>query len=478
MPYAFPLPTTSALSYLGFFESPSHPSLTTTATTHRSVLRNALKKHKRLQLPLQNSNLSTVLSALLDYIPYLGALDAGLAGKLVSEEEIDVVLLTDVEVEWRSCLAPLIPGRDAPRVRGRGLDYEICSVLNTLAYTYTLLARVQLLSLYAPITPSPERRSAAVTNAIRYLLQANSLHAYLFSRTNDFELPAAALDVRGTTQSALAFLALSEATIFAVLKDDLYPALVAQDRNKNDKEWMIKAPVIPKVRVSLFARLSLAACEHARRAHALLSSPGNDKSDTVDGSLIRYTKSLQKTSRAKACRFLAIEAELDGKAGEAIAWLIAGKKELGFKIDEDENFKLKALSKFKKDWKERQEDKRIEKGAGWGSDAGGLEELRVIEMLEKKWNKENDLITHQIIPPSESLIAAMPSGREIHSPKVYIRPNLDPDTLASMRAPPDRDKDTLGSSSESDGSRGEISNTGAVPGAFPDTSSAKNSYNY
>lgn len=392
MPYAFSVPTTSALSYIDSLKSASHPSLVTTATVHRSVLRNVLKKHKRLQVSVQASNLTSVLSALLDYIPYLGALDAGLAERLVSNEEIDVVLVKDIELEWRSCLALSAPGREAPRIRGQGLDYEICSVLNTLAYSYTLLARVQLLALYAPTTPSPEQRTAAITNATRYLLQANSVHTHLSSQGNNFELPPAAVDIRVATQSALASLAMAEATLLVVLKDDLYPALVTQDRNKNDREWMIKAPDIPKVRVSLFARLSLAAGEHAGKAHALLCSPSGIKGSDVNESIIRYARDLRRTSQAKACRFFGIEAELDGKNGEAIGWLIAGKKELGLMRNEDESYKLKALSRFKKDWTERKEDKKIDKGAHWGSDAGRVEELRVIEMLEKRWNKQNDLV--------------------------------------------------------------------------------------
>ncbi|MCJ1249157.1 hypothetical protein MMC30_006380 [Trapelia coarctata] len=470
MPYAFHLPTTSALSYSLFLQSHSHPSLILTASVQRSVVRDALKKHKRLPLPLQASNLTTVLAALQEYLPYVLALDAGLSSKPVSDEEIDVILAKDVEVEWRPCLAASSPGREVARVKGRGLDYEVCFVLTSLAYTYTLLARSQLHTLYAHTTPSPDQRVTAITTATKYLLQANSVHGYLFIRALDAQLPSAAVDVASSTQSALASLALSEATLLAVLKDDSYPAVVAQDRNPNDRDWMVKAPDIPKVRAHLFARLCVGAAEHAGKAHAVLSSPAIAKGDRIDESVLKYAKDLQRTAKAKACRFFGIDAELGGKTGEAIAWLLVGKKELGFKVNEDEGAaKIKGLAKFKKDWTERKEDKKIEKGVAWGSDAGLLEESRVIEWLEKKWNKENDLINSQRIPPLSSLLRIMPSGREIHSPQPYKLPSLDAGIVARMRAPLDREAEASVSLGDSDDSEKEDSSP--VPGSFPRTSS-------
>lgn len=490
MPYAFNLPTTSALSYSSFLQSHSHPSLILTATVQRSVLRDALKKHKRLPLPVQASNLTTVLAALQEYIPYLLALDAGLSSKPVSDEEVDVILAKDVELEWRPSLAVSPPGREAARVKGRGLDYEVCFVLTTLAYVYTLLARAQLHTLYAQTTPTPDQRVAAVNTATKYLLQAHAVHEYLSKRALDVQLPSTATDVASSTQGALASLALSEATLLAALKDDSYPAVVAQDRNANDRDWMIKAPDIPKVRAHLFARLCIGAAEHAGKAYAVLSSAGTAKGGQVNESLVRYTKDLQRTAKAKACRFFGIDAELGGKTGEGIAWLVAGKKELGFKVNEDEGAKIKGIARLKKDWTERKEDKKIEKGVAWGNDAGLLEETRVIEWLEKKWNKENDLvgrvaqvasillmsqqINSQHIPPTSSLLSTMPSGREIHSPQPYKPPSLDPGTIARMRAPLDREAEASVLVGDSDDSEREDS--GTVPGSFPRTSNTDATY--
>lgn len=391
MPFSFVLPTTSTLNFSGFLSSNTHPLLPLTATNHRGVLRNALKKHKRLAPPSQASNLSTALSALNDYLPYLLALDAGLSGKVVSGEEIDVALEREIELEWRATLSATLPGREPPRVKGRGLDYETSFVLSTLAYTSTLLSRNQLHVLYAPTTPTPEQRTAAITTATKYLLQANSIHTHLLTRSDQTPPSATGpIDISASVQSGLASLALAEATLLAVLKDDPYPAAVAQERNRNDREWMIKAPEIPKVRAHLFARLCLAAAEHAGMALAMLGA-----SKKVDETLVRYVDDLRRVARGKACRFLGTDAELGGRTGDGIAWLRAGKKELGFlgSGEKDAEKGLKGLARFKKEWTEKREDRRIEKGAEWGGDAGRMEEGRVVEMLERKWVKMNDTVS-------------------------------------------------------------------------------------
>ncbi|CAD6570571.1 MAG: hypothetical protein ASARMPREDX12_007582 [Alectoria sarmentosa] len=462
MPFPFTLPTTSALPFSDFAQSSTHPSLPQTASTYRAVLRSVLKKHKHLASQSRASNLSTVLAALNDYVPYLLVLDAGLCGRSVGGEEIDVVLKKEIDVEWRTTLTATVNGREIPRVKGRGLDYEISFALQTLACVYTLQARGQLLALYGSITPTDEQRIAIVTTATKQLLQANSIHNFLASRSAEIDASSAVLETLSRTQGGLAKLALAEATLLAVLKDDPYPAVVAQARNRNDKDWMVKPPEIPKVRAHLFARLCLAAVEHAGIAEAMLNASGR-----IDEALTRYVFDLKSTSRAKACRFFGIDADLGGETGLGIAWLIGGKMQLGFAGSKEEGSKMKGLAKFKKDWTERREDKKIEKGGKWGSDAGRLEELRVIEMLEQKWNKMNDTINTQLIPLSDPLVANMPLGRNIHSTKPFVPPSLGEDILAHMRAPPDVGEmgDDDSSSSDEDGKAQRD-----LPGAFPGSS--------
>jgi hypothetical protein len=337
--------------------------------------------------------LSAVLLSLNNYIPYLLAVDAGLGNKTVAGEEVDIVLKSTPLLEWRPTLSETsIPGREAVRLKIQSLEYEIYFVFSALAYAYTLLSRVSLQPLYssAAASPSPEQRTSAITTATKYLLSAASIHEYLSMRSDQVSLDPPCIDITKSTFKALTSLALAEATLLAVLKDDPYPAAVAQERNKNDKEWMIKAPEIPKVRAHLFARLCLAAAEHASNALSLLR--GSSTKGRIDRDLVKYVEDLKQTGRGKACRFFGIDAELGGQTGNGIAWVQAGMHELGTISKEDGSKKGLSLGKLKKEWAEKREDKRIEKGAAWGSDAGKLDEGRVLEMLEQKWVKMNDTV--------------------------------------------------------------------------------------
>ncbi|KAF2187825.1 pH-response regulator protein-like protein palC [Zopfia rhizophila CBS 207.26] len=463
MPFPFPLPTTSSISFTDYFSSSTHPSLPLCATTARGVVRDALKKHKRIPASSQASNLPSVQSALNEYIPYLFALDAGLSGTSCAGEEIDLVLVKELEVEWRAMLSASLPGREPARVKLKSLESEFFFTLSTLAYVYSLLARAQLHTLYNTTLPTPEQRATAIGVAMRYFLEANAIHTYLVNRAGQWHTQPAAIDISSGVLSALAELTMAEATLITVLKDDPYPGVVLEDRNKNNKDWMFKGVEIPKVRAHLFARLCLAAAEHASKAQAMIG-----RASTVDESLVKYVDDLRRTAKGKACRFLGIDAELAGKTGEGIAWLRGAKKELGFAaMGGEEEKKASGFSKLKKEWQEKREDRKIEKGEGWGADAGKFEEGRVVEMLLQKWVKMNDTMGVQLVPPSERLLAGMPSGREYHSPKMFIPPALDEDSIIRMRAPPDPGDAAFEGDEEDSGDEDE--RISALTGAFPGT---------
>lgn len=388
MPFPYLLPTTSSVSFLESFNSSTHPSLPNCATTARGVVRDVLKRHKRIPAASQASNLSTVLSALNDYIPYLFALDAGLSGTSCAGEEIDLVLVKELEVEWRSTLGSSIPGREPARVKLKSLESELCYTLSTLAYVYSLQARAQLHTLYNANLPTPEQRATAISAAMKHFLDANSVHAYLFNRAGQWNSQPAAVDISPSVLGALAELTMAEATLITVLKDDPYPSIVIEDRNKQNKEWMFRGVEIPKVRAHLFARLCLASSEHAAKAQAMLGH-----SSKINDDLTKYVDDLRRTAKGKACRFLACDAETGGKTGEGIAWLRGAKKELGFAtLGAEDEKKGSGFSKLKKEWQEKREDRKIEKGVDWGTDAGKFEEGRIVEMLLKKWEKMNDTV--------------------------------------------------------------------------------------
>ncbi|KAL7786779.1 hypothetical protein V8C37DRAFT_391688 [Trichoderma ceciliae] len=450
MPFPFVLPTTSAFSFSSSISCDSHPSLPLNASTFRGVVKDALKKHKRLPPSSQTSNLSTVISSLEHYLPYLHAVDAGLSNQPVGSETVSTLLETTPSISWRPTLSgDLVPGRERPRVKIISLEHELYFTLSTLGFAHVLMARAALQPLYSTTTDflGTQERTTAMTTATKYLLEAASVYDYIATRSEQVIAGPPCVDVSPATLRALASVCHAEATLLAVLKDDPYPAAVAQDRNKNDREWMFKAPDIPKVRAHLYARLCLAASEHAARAVALCQSAKSGSSG-INPGFLRYLGDLRRTSRAKACRFFGIDAELGGETAEGIAWARAGLHELGVEVNDGK--KGLSFSRAIKGLNEKREDRRVDKETAWGADAGKLDETRVLEMLDAKWNKINDTMNTRPIPPINTLINKMPSGREIHTIKPYQLPVLDRDELEAMRAPPEQSDDVGGEASSDD----------------------------
>ncbi len=425
MVYPFDLPTTSHLSFQTILSSPTHPSLPQSATAARHALRLTLKAHNRLPRgPQRDSHLTSVLSALNDYLPFLVAIAQGLNGKPIDPtgnsnnsqcEETGVTQRTEFEPEWRATLSasslPLkSPRATTNRTRGSGIQYELAFALTTLGYVLSSLARSGVTrTLYASSTPTAEQRTAAIQTATKHLLQASTIHSLLSSSqyfTTILEA-AAAPDLAPATQAALSSLALAEATLYAVLKDDSYVVSCIQSRNPNDKDWMVRAPEIPKVRAHLFARLCIRAAEYAEQAATGLGSVGVEgRRAGIDPDIIQYARVLGLVARARACRFFGVDAELAGKIGEGIAWLRAAKGALGLRgtgPTEEPAMKSRGLSKLKQGFRERREERRMEKGAGGerlekgelgpGDNAGREEEGRVLEMLETKWVRMNDTVS-------------------------------------------------------------------------------------
>jgi hypothetical protein len=476
MPFNFKLPTAAFVAFEDYVTSDTHPSLASSATAARGVLRNVLKQYKRLNDSLKAVHLNDVLIALNEYIPYLLAIDAGLSNRPIDNEDISITLVQDVTVEWRAVLTSTQPGREPPRLKLPSLEYEVLFTLSTLASTYSLLARSTLHSLYSISGPtlSTEQRTASITSSMKHLLTSNSLYTYLAQRATSLSTPPPCVDVSPRTYTALAALCIAEATIISVLKDDPYSAAVNQQRNVNDNEWMYKAPTISPVRAALFARLCIAAADHASRGLGMLSNASGAQSKTTE-ALPAYLTDLRRAARGKACRFLGLDAELSGDTAKGIAWLRGAKSELGLSStasiagDNMAGQKVKSfgLSKLKHSIASKREDSRVSRGQGgdWGSDAGKFDEGRVVDELLAKWERENNVMNTQIVPPSGPLIAMMPSGREYFSNmQAWVPPNLDAGVLARMRAPPEeRAKSGVGEDDSDDEDGGGMPRP---PGAF------------
>jgi len=430
------------------------------------VLKDALKKHKRTPARDQPSHLQAVQDAINAYLPYLLALNTASGYRDIGNEEVDVEIVKPLEVEWRTTISATLPGREPPRSKVTGLHHELAFTLSSLAYTCSLLARSQLRILYGSHVLTPEQRTNAIGTAMKHLLQAHSIHSFLLSLPSTAAARDAPTDIQASTITALAALAMAEATLIVVAKDDPYAAAVADDRNENNTDWMYKSPSIPKVRARLYAGIALAAAEHANQAHGLLARGTSGK---IDDDLVSYANDLQRTAKGKAIRFLAVNAELSGNTGEALAWLNGAKRELGMaSAQSDEGGKRKGIRGLKQSWQERREDKRVEKGGEWGLDGGRLEECRVVEMLDAKWDRENSAVNVQLVPDFEPLLAQMPSGREYHTPEPWSPPTLDAATLMQMRAPPEpEDRAFKGDEDDSGDEDGYGGVTGEPVGAFP-----------
>ena len=410
------------------------------------------------------------MAAITSYLKHLTTLDLALGGKPVSGEDVDIALVNEIEVEWRPTLnASAVPGRESGRVQGRGLDFEIYFIHHTLALIHTLVARQALFGLYASNTPTVDQRLAFVQNATRSLRTAYSIHSYLtFRSISNSEgppsFPSAAADISAPVQVALQNLAQSELNLLAVLKDDPYPALLVQSRNSDDREWMVKAPEIPKVRVQVLRRLCVGAAEKA----ALASATAKGEAKKVAKDFIEYCDDLQKTARARACRFAALDSDIGGETGKAIAWLRAGINELGIDMSKD-GTRSSGLNKLKTTWNEKRADRRIAKGdSSWGVDAGKAEESRILDYLDQKLTKENNTVNVQLVPEWKPLLATMPSGMVMPIDEKWKPAVLEEDDLARMRGPPEDGEGVQGDDSSDEDNEKKSRPVGAFPGTTQD----------
>ena len=268
MPFPFSLPTTSSVNLSDFLTSSTHPSLPLLATTKRSVLKDALKKHKRTPARDQPSHLPAVQDAINAYLPYLLALNTASGHRDINTSEINVEILKPLQVEWRTTISATLTGREPPRSKVTGLHHELAFTLSSLAYTCSLLARSQLRILYGSQVLTPDQRTNAIGTAMKHRLQAHSIHAFLLTLPSTAAAAKdAPTDIQASTITALPALAIAEETLIVVAKDDPYAAAVADDRNENNTDWMYKSPSIPKVRARLYAGIALAAAEHVARHH-------------------------------------------------------------------------------------------------------------------------------------------------------------------------------------------------------------------
>lgn len=447
MPFPFTLSTTSQLAFQSHLTSSTHPSLPTVTTSQRSVVRAALKSHKRLSPTDQSNNLSQLISTITIYLKHLNSLDLALSGKAVSNEDVDIALTHEIEIEWRPTLSqPSIPGRDADRIKGRGLDFEIYFIHHTLAILHTLLARQSLGTLYASITPTAEARLSSIQAATKSLKAAFTLHTYLISRSSSDPptFPPTAVDINPTLQQALCTLSHSELTLLAILKDDPYPTLLIQSSNPNDKDWMIRAPSIPKLRTQVLRRLCIGASNLASSALSLLKSLPR-----VSKHLLEYTSTLSQVTLAKSHRFAALDATLSNETGKAIAFLNAAFHALNIPTPDTSSGRALGLSKLKSTLSsshskpaksnstftpsETNPDSNHKKSSPHSISTDPALESQILTYLHTTLTKEINTINVQLIPDWRGLTASLPSAMTLPVEEKWVAVVLEEGEIAGMR---------------------------------------------
>ena len=467
MPFPFTLPTASAVSFSKHYTSEAYPSLPLACSTHRGVLRDSLKSHKRLPASAQGANIKHIISVTTDYLSYLQFLHKALQ----SGDASPIPTAPEIETAWTPTLASTtrfgVSSSREKRARGRGLEYEVFWAYSTLAYAHTIQARVLLIGFLSLPSPSlsPETSSASqlLPQAINHVLTSAAIFNYLLS----LSLPQRSQPGNETPHnisqpmlSSLASISLASATLLAVLKTDPYPKYLAitSSTRKNDsddaysKEYLYNPPNPPKgVKAMLFSRLCIAASEHATKAHGAISDIA--RAGTVNEDYVRYIDELRRAAKARGCRFLGVDAEAQGRVGEGLAWIklaqetLAGTVSASSSTDEQEG-------KGKKTLASRMEKLRLSKSPSpsplssftFGStqpDAVGLpphldpctvySEFRVIESLDAKWTKTNDNLIFEKVPPTSTLVAKIPGGREVHTVQQFTPVQLGEDSVNQLR---------------------------------------------
>ncbi|KAI5292458.1 hypothetical protein KEM52_006341 [Ascosphaera acerosa] len=489
MPFHFMLPTPAPLDYQAHITSPTHPQLPHYASATRHAVRVALKRYNQATRAERSVALSRARTALEDYLPWLVALIEGAGCDLGRDSNgpvdlADVCVQQEVQAQWQPTLLPLRsrlaqftpssvvaktskpPQSGGSRTRSKrvgfpGLAYEFAFTLTAYAFVLSNSARAQYIAtIYAATTPTAAERTAALQSCARELQTAASIHGYIatcpfFAPLNHSHSVATSpgsvrcpVDVQAHVQSGLRSLCLAEATLLSIAKDDAYMAACIQLRNQADTEWMIKAPDIPRVRTLLMARIAVRAAELADEAVGAIGTAvaGSERGEC---HVAGYAAVLVRVARARACRFFGIEAEDGGQTGQGIAYLRAAREVLLAGSGADREKGTLGLRHLRDGWKERRQERQLEKHAGdgrsserrdtddsltAGDDAGRAEELRVGDWLARKWEKMNDTINTQRVPPHGPLLAQLPSGRDILPPPTpFVPRRLSQDRLAALR---------------------------------------------
>ncbi|RPB25932.1 hypothetical protein L211DRAFT_836024 [Terfezia boudieri ATCC MYA-4762] len=459
MPFPFTLPTTSTVSFSQHYTSPTYPSLPLSCTTHRGILRDSLKAHKRLSLSAQGANIKHIINITTEYISYLQFLQEALK----SGDASPIPTTLEIETEWRPTLSSSTRFgiTQSERRKGKGLEYEVFWAYSTLAYAHTIQARALLMEFLSPTTSSPDSAaSPLLPQATNHVLTSAQIFQYLLTLTPPIatagdQKNSIPVNICEPMLSSLASISLGSATLLAVLRTDPYPAYLAitgipGSKKNNDiysKDYLYSPPPPPTgVKAMLYSRLCIAASEHAVRAQGVISDL--IRAGAINEEYVRYLEDLKRVAKARGCRFLGVDAEVQGRLGEGLGWIKLGKEFLGGTIPTTSSND----DKEKKTLASRMEKLRLSKLSppSLSSHSSSTQtsdsvlppnldpcsvhsELQTIEGLDAKWSKTNDKLVFEKVPATNSLVSKIPGGREIHVIKAYSPVKLGSESINTLR---------------------------------------------
>ncbi|PCH36083.1 hypothetical protein WOLCODRAFT_140215 [Wolfiporia cocos MD-104 SS10] len=429
--YLYELPTTGAIFFASFCDdyTATYTTEIAEATEARANLRATLKETKRVDDG--GKDYLKLVKVLDDYLPQL-------FGIVNCIEHGEFVMKNEPIFSWRTTLSSNL-FHNSPRISIPTLSTELIFTLLTYASALSNLSRtiVQSLGLYerdraisdADRKAKDERLGFAVT----LLCRAAGVFEFIgkdclaeWERERERVVAAGMTcprppDLSREVVIGLSKMALADAQTLAIRKL-LSKAIV--------DSTLTPGPPLPKSHPSpvLIAKLHLECAALYASARSLAKTPGDYRSSSksklklslgreprdeggedVAPELRRYLAEEAAFHGALARKWLGVDAgENSGtvKGGMAVAFLMWAKKEL-------EELKSSHSSVMGSDREKEMRERRREKV---------LEELEGVNVFLKGYQKINDTVAFQPVPPQSELQASIPAGRSAVTLKPYTKP--------------------------------------------------------
>ncbi|KAJ4490854.1 BRO1 domain-containing protein [Lentinula aciculospora] len=408
--FLYELSTTGAISFSDFLIDPSNlfSRRISEATQARSRLRGTLKESKRTD---DEKDYLTIIKSIDDYLPQLQSIM-----DCVAHGELE--LKSEPVYSWRTTLSASFLN-NSPRLDLRSFHAEHACSLLTYAFALSNLARniVAGLGLYerdrAISQAERETKEEKLKHATSHLCRASGIFSYLSetvlpglqtsASTSKSKLPP---DLLPEVNIALAKMSLADAQTLAIRK------LLSKSFYDSN---ITPGPPLPKSHPApgLIAKLHSECASLYSNARTLAKTPSasSKSSDDVSQELRHYLADEASLHSALAKKWLGIDAGENGgekRCGDAVAFLIWGKKELQELKDGGKGIGLTKGDKEKRDRNLRKEKVALES--------------ETIDVWLKHYKRVNDTVHFQPIPSQADLQSRIPSGVSAVFATPYVTP--------------------------------------------------------